>query len=233
MKSISNAWRHAGLWCRVLLCVGAGVPGVPAQEVEALRKSYEEEVGKTVLPLREGYRKALLALEQSLAAKGNYPDAKRVQDERREVEKQMGQAGGGSGPATAGLEPDGRVKLKAGALASGGLKEESGVWKGWETAGGALRWALPAGLRSGGYTLELVYRSAGAGILPLMVREDFHALERSVKVDAAPEGEARVRLGVLRVRPGATIFELKLTAPATAADFRLVEASLIPEGGAS
>jgi hypothetical protein len=215
----------------LLLCVAAGVTGVSAQTVEALRKSYEQELGRTVLPMREGYRKALLALEQSLAAKGNYPDAKRVRDERRVVEKLMELDTGGGTPA--GLEPDGKVKLGPGGQASDGLKAENGVWTGWQSAGGTLRWTLPAGLASGGYTLELVYRCAASGELPLTVREDFHELSRSVKVEAAPETEARVRLGVLRVRPGATFLELKRTGPATAADFRLVEAFLIPEGGGS
>lgn len=229
MRLNSTGPQSGRAWPFLLLAAAATVSGVSGQAVEALRKNYEEELGKTVLPLREGYRKALLALEQSLAAKGNYPDVKKVREERRIVEKQMGLADGAA--SRAGLEPDGRVRLLTEGQASGGLKQENGGWTGWQTAGGTLRWALPAGLPGGGYALELVYRSAAAGELPLAASEDFHGLTRLVKVEAAPDAEARVRLGVLRVRPGATLLELKLTGPATAADFRLVEVSLIPEGG--
>ena len=66
----------------------------------------------------------------------------------------------------------------------------------------------------------------------LEVREDFHFLNREVKVPASPPAGAlpgRLRLGTLRLRSGATLLELKLTAPTTVADFRLFELHLIPE----
>jgi len=213
------------------LVLGAGLGGLPAQGLQGLKKSYEEEIGKTVVPLREGYRKALLTLEQSLAAKGDYAGAMRVQEERRSLEKQMGSITGTTPGVAAVRQDDGRLKLTSGGEGSGGLREDGGAWTGWQTAGGAVRWALPAGMIGGGYALELIYRSSAAGTLPLTVKVDFHRLHRSVKVDAAAESEGRVRLGVLRVRPGAAGLELNLTGAGSAPDFRLLAVHLIPEGG--
>ena len=213
------------------LLLGSGTQTSRGQALEGLKKSYEEEISKAVLPLREGYRKALLTLEQSFAAKGAYVEARRVQEERRSVERIMGRsmvppdATGGDTPA------GGQLKLTPGGEGSGGLKHESGAWIGWQTEGAALRWNLPPGIKGGGYSLELVYRSTGAGILPLTLREDFHGLNRSVKVEAAMDAEKRVQLGVLRLRPGAAFLELKLSGPGTAVDFRLLEVLLTAEGG--
>ena len=219
---------------RLGTALGVGVILIVAvargQGLDGLKKSYEEEVAKTVLPLRQGYRKALLTLEQSLAAKGDYAGARQVQEARRTVEHQIGDV-----PTAARtnpvLETGGRLKLTTGGEGTGGLREENGAWTGWQAAGGAVRWWLPAGLAGGGYALELVYRSTGSGSLPLTVREDFHGLTRTVKVDAAVAADGRVRLGVLRMRPGASMLEVKLAGTGTPLDFRLLEVHLIPEGG--
>ena len=227
--------RHQCLGCRpavfAVLVLGAGGVSVNAQGLEGLKKGYEEEVGKTVLPLREGYRKALLTLEQSLAGKGDYRGAGRVQEERRALEKLLGRVGPAAVAGVAALVADGRVKLRGGGAGTGGVREESGAWTGWQTAGDAVRWTLPMGIKGGGYALELVYRSAGAGVLPLAVKEDFHGLTRFLKVSAAPATGGTVRIGVLRVRPGATMLEIKLAAAGTLPDFRLLEVHLIPGGG--
>ena len=209
-----------------------GVAYGQGQEVGGLKRSYEEEIGKTVQPLREGYRKALLTLEQSLAAKGDYAGAIKVQEERRIVEKQLGRVSGGAAAGGAAVDGKGQVTLgSAGGEGSGGLHEEEGAWSGWQMAGGAVRWPLPARLKGGGYVVELVYRSTGAGTLPLTVREDFHKLSRALKVEPAAQTEGCVQLGMLRVRPGAAMLELKLTGGGTVADFRLLEVRMIPEGG--
>lgn len=146
-------------------------------------------------------------------------------------------AAGSAGKAAEGNEAAGKgagVDLGAAAESGGGLRWEGGAWVGWEAAGGWLRWALPVGLRGGGYGLELSYGSGGAGQLPLGIREDFHRLERKVEVPGPGVlGEASwLRLGTLRVRPGATFLEIKVGEAGTAADFRLMGVRLMLEGGA-
>jgi hypothetical protein len=209
-----------------------GVAGAQSPELEGLKKSYETEVAKTVLPLREGYQKALLALEQQLASKGDYTGAQRVQAERLELDRLMGRPPGTAASPSKMVDQNGVVKLALPAESGGGIQFTAGAWTGWQGAGGFVKWGLPAGLPSGGYAVELVYESAGEGSLRLGVREDFHFLNREVKVPAkvaatAPQG--RIRLGTLRLRSGATLLELKLTAPTTVAGFRLFELQLIPE----
>ena len=209
-----------------------GVAGAQSPGLEALKKSYEAEVAKTVLPLREGYHKALLALEQQLASKGDYAGARRVQLERLEMDRLIGRAPGEAASSGKMADKNGMVKLGFPAESGGGIQATAGAWTGWQAAGGFVKWGLPAGLRSGGYALELVYSCAGAGSLMLGIREDFHFLNREVKVPAAPPAGApqgRLRLGTLHLRSGATLLELKLTAPTTVADFRLFELHLIPE----
>ena len=82
--------------CRLAKAVLAGglVAGVPlaaeaSPELEALKKGYKEELSRTVLPLREGFRKALQGLESQLAAKGEYAAARKVQQERIGLERLM------------------------------------------------------------------------------------------------------------------------------------------------
>ncbi len=209
-----------------------GVAGAQSPGLEGLKKSYEAEVAKTVLPLREGYHKALLALEQQLASKGDYAGARRVQTERLELDRLMGRAPGAAASSSRMADKNGVVKLGLPAESGGGIQATAGAWTGWQAAGGFVKWGLPAGLPSGGYAVELVYSCAGAGSLLLGIREDFHFLNREVKVPAAPLAgtpQGRLRLGTLRLRSGATLLELKLTAPTTVADFRLFELHLIPE----
>ncbi|MES2466574.1 MAG: hypothetical protein V4675_04670 [Verrucomicrobiota bacterium] len=209
-----------------------GVAGAQAPGLEGLKKSYEAEVAKTVLPLREGYHKALLALEQQLASKGDYAGARRVQAERQELDRLMGRPPGTAASSSRMVDKNGVVKLGLPAESGGGIQATAGAWTGWQAAGGFVKWGLPAGLPSGGYAVELVYDSAGEGSLRLGVREDFHFLNREVKLPAtSPAGtpQGRLRLGTLRLRSGATLLELKLTAPTTVAGFRLFELQLIPE----
>ncbi len=213
----------------------AGTASAQAPGLDQLKKSYEEEVSKTVLPLREGYRKALLTLEGQLAAKGDYAGARRVQDERRAMERVLGKEISSEGTSAGNAGAGGIVTLGKPAECGGGVSESQGTWTGWRAAGGFIRWALPAGLRGGGYALELVYSSSAEGGLSLAVREDFHTLNRMAKAPAAPSAgapEGRLKLGTLRLRPGASMLELKLTAPSTVGDFRLFELRLIPEEAA-
>ncbi len=209
-----------------------GVAAAQSTGLEGLKKSYEAEVARTVLPLREGYHKALLALEQQLASKGDYAGARRVQAERLELDGLRGRPPGTAASSSKMVDKNGVVKLGLPAESGGGIQATAGAWTGWQVAGGFVKWGLPAGLPSGGYAVELVYDSAGEGSLRLGVREDFHFLNREVKVPAtAPAGvpQGRLRLGTLRLRSGATLLELKLTAPTTVAGFRLFELQLIPE----
>lgn len=228
-KIWAELWKPGGL---ALGLAWAGVAGAQAPGLDGLKKGYEAEVAKTVLPLREGYRKALLSLEQQLASKGDYAGARRVQEERLELDRLMGRAPGAAGSSSKMVDENGAVKLGLLAESGGGIQAAEGAWTGWQAAGGFIKWVLPAGLHRGGYALELVYSSTGEGSLRLGVREDFHSLSREVKVPAAPSAGApqgRLRLGTLRLRSGATLLELKLTAPTTITDFRLFELHLIPE----
>lgn len=243
MMAISGSGRKVGARWSAAVLGGAWalgpVPDAMGQNaaLESLKKTYDEEVSKTVLPLREGYRKALLTLEAQLASKGDYAGAKAVQQERREMDRLTAHNAAGTTPAAA---PDatGVVRLGAFAESGGGVVSESGSWTGWQAAGGFVRWVLPAGLRGGGYGLELVYTSPEPGDLALTVREDFHTLNRQLKVIAAdapggPGPEGRATLGTLRLRPGATLLELKLQTAAPMKGFKLLELRLIPEGNAS
>ncbi|MDB6071252.1 MAG: hypothetical protein JWL81_2423 [Verrucomicrobiales bacterium] len=243
MKAISGSGRKVGAHRGAAVLVGAWALGSApvtwgqSAALESLKKSHEEEVSKTVLPLREGYRKALLALEAQLASKGDYAGAKAVQQERREMDRLTAHAPASTAPAP---PPDatGVVRLGAFAESGGGVVSESGSWTGWQAAGGFVRWVLPAGLRGGGYALELVYASPAAGELALTVREDFHTLNRQLKIIAAdapggPGPEGRATLGTLRLRPGATLLEVKLPTATPLTGFKLIELKLIPEANAS
>lgn len=205
-----------------------------APALEGLKKNYEEEIAKTVTPLREGYRKALLSLEQQLAAKGDYAGAKKVQEERREIDRLTGRSAVAP-PALDGvaMDPEG-IPLRTHGEGAGGLKLVNEAWVSWTQAGATIRWALPPGLPAGGYTVELAYHSDTSGSVPLLISEDFHTLTRVAKVEASTGSDGdgsmkRIRPGTLRLKSGATRLELKLTAPATAAAFRLYELRLIPE----
>lgn len=213
-------------------------PAGPGAALESLKKSYEDEISKTVLPLREGYRKALLALEAQLASKGDYAGAKAVQQERREMDRLTAHSSGSPSAAAAAVESAGAILLGAFAESGGGVVADSGSWAGWQAAGGFVRWVLPAGIRGGGYALELIYTCPVDGELPLTIRENFHTLNRKVKITAAgapgvPVAEGRATLGTLRLRPGATLLELKLPTAAPIAGFKLMGLRLIPEGNAS
>lgn len=214
-------WLFSGV-----LCLGI-TEGARAQAVEALRKSYEEEMARTVLPLREGYRKALVTLEGQLAAKGDYAGAARVREERLEIDRRLRRAAAASGPV--GVAGTGVIFL-IGGVEGGGVRMDADSWTGWEAAGGLVRWALPVGVPGGGYQVELVYTSTAEGSLPLSVREDFHTLSRVVKVGAtvAEGSKGRVTFGPLRIRAGASFLELKMMAGAPVAGFRLFEVRLIP-----
>lgn len=212
------------------LLAGTGMAPAQAPALAELKKGYEEELGRTVAPLREGYRKALLALEQQLAAKGDYAGARRVQEERREMDRLTGR--NASQPAHShigALGPDG-LGLGLNGEAAGGLQIKDGGWTGWTTASASVRWTLPAGLRGGGYAVEMEYGTSGTGTLPVKICEEFHSLTRVAKIEAGTgDAPRKLRLGTLRVRPGATKLELKLTAPATAPGFVLMGLRLIPE----
>jgi len=218
-------WLSAGL---LLAWAGLGRGAGAGGGFENLKKSYEEELARTLQPLKEGYRKALLALEGQLCGKGDYAGAQRVQQERLLLERQNG-APEMSGKRDVRME-GGRIVLGAPAESGGGLKQQDGTWSSWEVTGGYLRWGLPAGLRGGGYAVEIVYVSEKEGKLSLGLREDFHTLNRVVHCAAAPDGgmEGRVRLGTLRVRPGAATLELKVAAPGTVGDFKVKELFLVP-----
>ncbi len=224
-------WTQGGL-AAAALAGGTGVAVAQASALADLRKSYEEELAKTVSPLREGYCKALLTLEGQLAAKGDYAGATRVQEERREIERVMGRT---LLPAMAGssgtVGPEG-VRLGLNGEAGGGLQLKEGAWTGWTAAGAFLRWTLPAGLKGGGYGVVLEFETSGPGNLPLKICEDFHSLARIAKIEAgmAPgDAPRQVHLGTLRLRPGAGRLELKLTAPAHVPGFALTGLRLIPE----
>jgi hypothetical protein len=203
-----------------------------APALAELKKGYEEELVKTVLPLREGYRKALLSLEAQLAAKGDYAGARRVQEERREIDRLTGRTVAPPAVAVVGLVGPEGIGLGLNGEAAGGVQIKQGAWTGWGAAGASIRWSLPAGLRGGGYGVELQYETSGPGNLPLKICEDFHSLSRVAKIEAgsvAGDPPRKLRVGTLRLRPGATRLELKLTAPSTAPGFALTGLRLIPE----
>lgn len=224
-------WAQCGL-VSAAWASGAGPAAGQSPALADLRNSYEEELARTVSPLREGYRKALQTLEGQLAVKGDYTGAKRVQEERREIERLSGRpqtaplltAGGEVGPEGLALGTKGE--------ATGSLQLRDGAWTGWNAVGASLRWTLPTGLKGGGYGVVLEYMTSGPGNLPLKICEDFHSLSRTAKIEAGmvPGDPPRVlRLGTLRLRPGATRLELKLAVPANVPGFALTGLRLIPE----
>ncbi len=220
-----GVWLPAGL---LLAWAGQGRGAGAVGSFESLKKGHDGELARTLQPLKEGYRKALLALEGQLCGKGDYAGAQRVQQERMLLERQNG-AREMSGAGEVRIEA-GRVVLGAPAESGGGLKMTDGAWMGWDVAGGFLRWSLPAGMAGGGYAVEMVYVSEKEGKLSLGLREDFHSLSRVVQCAAAPDAgtEGRVRLGTLRLRPGAATLELKVAAAGTVGDFKVKQLFLVP-----
>ena len=213
--------------------LGAGTSSAAetSPELEALKKGYKEELSRTVLPLREGFRKALQGLESQLAAKGDYAAARQVQQERIGLERLMERSPAPSAMAGAPGKYAGLIQLGALAESSAGLRWEGGSWTGW-AEGSSLRWPLPAGLRAGGYAVELAYAATAGGSLPLGLKEDFHTLTREIKVSPTPSltsPEGVVKLGTLRLRGGASTLELKLTGVLKVTDFRIFELRLIRE----
>ena len=168
-------------------------------------------------------------MEGQLAAKGEYAAAWKVRQERVALEGLMGRSRAvvsGTGQGKTGV-----IQLGARAENTGGLRWEGGAWIGW-AEGASLRWALPAGLRAGGYSLELAYAASAGGSLPLSLKEDFHSLNRVIKVSPTPtltSPEGVVKVGTLRLRGGASVLELKVTGVPKVGDFRLFELRLILE----
>ena len=234
MKGINLEGRYV-LVRAVLACglvMGAGRAGAGSPELDGLKKGYREELFKTVLPLREGYLKALQGLESQLAAKGDYAAAGRVQQERTGMERLMGRTPAPSPIPAVIQENAGQIRLEALAENTGGVRWEGGAWVGW-VDGASLRWVLPAGLPAGGYTVELAYAAGTGGSFSVGLKEDFHTLTREIKVSATPKmtsPDGVVRVGTMRVRGGAQVLELKLTGAPKVSDFRLFELRLIQEG---
>lgn len=182
--------------------------------------------------------KALLTLERQIASRGDYAGARQVRDKRLEMERLITRnaAEGGSHARARPRLPDAAPNaINPGpAMDHGGglLKNPDGTWTRWETAGAYLRWNLPADLPPGGYRLDLFYTCSAAGTLPVTVREEFHSLSRELKISPSGQGQegiGRVELGVLRLRRGAGLLELKLTQSAALPDFCLVAVHLVPQ----
>lgn len=180
----------------------------PAAAFEGLKKTHMAEVTGTVEPLRENYCRALLTLERSLAAKGDYSGARAVRKERLSIEELMKTGGapgapvsslpaGGtenSAPASspAARDNEGRVILSPEiAHATGGVKldDSKKYLTGWSAAGAAARWLLPPGLPEGGYDVEVSFSlfpataatpspSSGGDAGSFEIRENFHTLTR-------------------------------------------------------
>lgn len=176
----------------------------PATAFETLKKAHGSEVARTVEPLRENYCRALLALERSLAAKGDYAGARAVRKERTGIEELMKTAGSSGAvasanpvsaenpaPVPAALDKEGRVILSPeSAETAGGAKldDSKKCLTGWTAAGAVARWLLPPGLPEGGYDVEVSFslfpaspsaeNVPGKGGGTFEIRENFHTLTR-------------------------------------------------------
>lgn len=182
----------------------------PASSFEALKKAHGADVARTVEPLRENYCRALMALERSLAAKGDYAGARAVRKERTGIEELMKTAGASGAVASANpasaenmvmipatLDKEGRVILSPeSAETAGGAKldDSKKYLTGWTVAGALARWLLPPGLPEGGYDVEVSFSlfpaspsaeaAIGKGGGTFEIRENFHTLTRAL---TAPE----------------------------------------------
>ncbi len=214
---------------------------------EAVKKAHAAEIDRTVQPLRERYCRALLELEQTLAAKGDYDGARTVRKERRGIEE-LTKATAGKSAALPSPEPDGSVSLHAEAAEpSGGAKlDVSGKHlTGWSMAGAAARWLLPAGLGEGGYEVEISFSlspASGKGAGIFQIKENFHTLIRplnpadvqapepspAVSAAAASNEIITMTFGTLRLRSNATALEMKTVTPEPGVSLQLRSVRLIP-----
>lgn len=251
MRNVFSSRKFAG----VLLTGLAAAPLAAAQSpaFEALKKAHTAEISKTVQSLREGYIRALLNLEQTLASKGDYAGARQAQKERREMEQLAAGAAGANRGAAVSLAKDGSVLLTpvtAETAAGARLDDSKKYLGGWNTAGASARWILPPGLPEGGYDLEIscnLSPASGKGAGLFQIKEDFYTLSRSltpaepgsqvtVPAGAAPlpSGESPPLLvGPLRLRSNASSLEIKALTPEPGCNLQIRSIRLIPAASSS
>lgn len=229
------AWRGALTFYLLAWTSVMGAWG-QAPTLESVKKAHSAEVAKAVKPLREGYCRALLALEQSLAGKRDFAGAEEVRKERLAMEETSGTPGV-ERPAPKPPQSDGAVFLEPReAELVGGVKLDDSMksLSGWEIKGATARWRLPAGLREGGYDVEATYKVAapqpGKGVGIFLFKEEFHTLTRPFKEKRADGGADAnpVVLGTLRLRANASVFEMKSVTPEPGAQLRLLALRLVP-----
>jgi hypothetical protein len=206
----------------------------PSDPLLQRRADWRAQALRETRALREKHAADLLQLERELVLSGDYTGASRVRTERRQVLPEVPRTER-TVPAPAGEPvPDAPVELKPRAAAlSGGvvLDGETGALTGWKSAGAAVRWLLPAGLKAGGYDVELTWASPSDGGGEILLREDTHSLRRTVKPTAGANRYQTAVIGTLRLVSRSRMLEISAAEVKGPELFRLQSVRLIPVAG--
>lgn len=196
-----------------------------------LRGEWRAQVQKDTKPLREKYAESLQKMESELAAGGDYTGAARARRERRRVAENSDSRFEKTQPAKSELAADEAVELspKAAGLSGGVVFDTAlGILKDWGTAGAAAVWQLPAGLKPGGYDVELTWSCAPDAGGEFLIKEDRHTLRRAVKPTAGWENFQTEVAGTLRVLANSRLLELSALTVKAPGLFQLKSVRLLP-----
>lgn len=197
-----------------------------------LRGEWRAQVNTDTAALRNQYANGLLTLEKELAAGGDYAGAARVRRERLRVRAEAGAPSRPARPADPGeATGDAPFELKpAAASLAGGVVLDAALdaLTGWSVAGATARWLLPAGLKGGGYEVELTWSCAPGAGGDFLLKEDKYTLRRTVKPTAGPDDWQTAVVGTLRLVAGSHSLEISAAEVKAPALFQLKTVRLLP-----
>jgi len=195
------------------------------------RAEWRAQVERETKVLREKYVADLWQLEKELVAGGDYTGAARAREERRLILPEAPRNERTVPAPAGGIAPDAPVELKPKAAATSGgvrLDAATGVLSGWQAAGAAVKWLLPAGLKGGGYDVEITWSCAPQGGGEVLFKEDTHVLRRTVKPTAGTGDYQTAVVGTLRLAANSRALEISATDVKGPELFRLQSVRLIP-----
>jgi hypothetical protein len=203
----------------------------PVDPLLKLRSEWRAQALKETKALRDQYAENLSKLERDLAAGGDYAGAAKARRERLRIIENTPAPEKTAPPKPPEAVEGAAVELKPQAATLGGgviFDNASGALTGWGSERATASWALPAGLKAGGYEVELTWSSAPDAGGDVMIREDRHTLRRSIKPTTGWEDFQTQVVGTLRVIANSRLLEISAAAFKAPELFHLKSIRLLP-----